>query len=54
MSTLAAAPPEASPGETTRTVAVTVPDWPLVAALDRHQRRGEETRRWTWPGTRCC
>ncbi|APX31914.1 DNA repair nucleotidyltransferase [Brachybacterium sp. P6-10-X1] len=24
---------------TTRTVAVTVPDWPLVAALDRHQRR---------------
>lgn len=43
MSTLAAAPPEASPGETTRTVAVTVPDWPLVAALDRHQRRGEET-----------
>ncbi|MGO3314904.1 MAG: DNA polymerase Y family protein [Brachybacterium tyrofermentans] len=23
----------------TRTVAVTVPDWPLLAALDRHQRR---------------
>lgn len=29
----------------TRTVAVTVPDWPLVAALDRHQRRSEETAR---------
>src|SRR5690606_13433999 len=27
---------------TTRTVAVTVPDWPLLAALDRHQRRSEE------------
>ena len=25
----------------TRTVAVTVPDWPLLAALDRHQRRLE-------------
>ena len=25
----------------TRTVAVTVPDWPLLAALDRHQRRTE-------------
>jgi protein ImuB len=28
-------------GAATRTVAVTVPDWPLVAALDRHQRRTE-------------
>ncbi|WP_245822747.1 hypothetical protein [Brachybacterium avium] len=26
----------------TRTVAVTVPDWPLLAALDRHQRRDED------------
>src|SRR5699024_9714889 len=26
----------------TRTVAVTVPDWPLVAALDRHQRRTDD------------
>ncbi|WP_226832063.1 DNA polymerase Y family protein [Brachybacterium sp. FME24] len=26
----------------TRTVAVTVPDWPLLAALDRHQRRETE------------
>ncbi|WP_158239393.1 DNA polymerase Y family protein [Brachybacterium sp. UMB0905] len=27
----------------TRTVAVTVPDWPLLAALERHQRRVEES-----------
>ncbi|MEE1651155.1 DNA polymerase Y family protein [Brachybacterium sp. J144] len=27
--------------DATRTVAVTVPDWPLLAALDRHQRRAE-------------
>ncbi|WP_114854776.1 DNA polymerase Y family protein [Brachybacterium sp. YJGR34] len=40
-------PPAAGPGgagapaarAATRTVAVTVPDWPLLAALDRHQRR---------------
>jgi len=32
----------AAPVTATRTVAVTVPDWPLVAALDRHQRRDEE------------
>src|SRR5690606_13134996 len=25
-----------------RTVAVTVPDWPLLAALDRHQRQEEK------------
>ncbi|MGP9536976.1 DNA polymerase Y family protein [Brachybacterium sp. AOP43-C2-M15] len=32
----------ASGGDATRTVAVTVPDWPLLAALDRHQRRLED------------
>ena len=37
MSTITAAPRTA-----TRTVAVTVPDWPLLAALDRHQRREEK------------
>lgn len=30
-----------APATATRTVAVTVPDWPLLAALDRHQRRRE-------------
>ncbi|MGO1409541.1 MAG: DNA polymerase Y family protein [Brachybacterium sp.] len=30
-------------GAATRTVAVTVPDWPLLAALDRHQRRSTAT-----------
>lgn len=38
-----AATPAPATARATRTVAVTVPDWPLVAALDRHQRRGEET-----------
>src|SRR5699024_10875806 len=37
-----AATPAARAGSAaTRTVAVTVPDWPLLAALDRHQRRRE-------------
>ena len=37
-----AATPSARAGSAaTRTVAVTVPDWPLLAALDRHQRRRE-------------
>lgn len=37
------APQEAA----TRTVAVIVPDWPLVAAVDRHVRREEESSRST-------
>lgn len=37
-----ATPATATPA--TRIVAVTVPDWPLLAALDRHQRREEEER----------
>src|SRR5699024_9789760 len=32
----------AAAARATRTVAVTVPDWPLLAALDRHQRRDED------------
>lgn len=32
---------DAATARATRTVAVTVPDWPLLAALDRHQRRLE-------------
>ena len=32
---------DATTARATRTVAVTVPDWPLLAALDRHQRRRE-------------
>ena len=32
---------DATTARATRTVAVTVPDWPLLAALDRHQRRLE-------------
>ena len=31
----------AAPAAPTRTVAVQVPQWPLMAALDRHQRRAE-------------
>lgn len=34
--------PAAPAAAATRTVAVTVPDWPLLAALDRHQRRAED------------
>src|SRR5699024_5314250 len=34
--------PAAPTAAATRTVAVTVPDWPLLAALDRHQRRTED------------
>lgn len=36
-----AAATDATAATATRTVAVTVPDWPLLAALDRHQRRDD-------------
>src|SRR5699024_3728327 len=41
-STPATPAPAARTAAATRTVAVTVPDWPLLAALDRHQRRVED------------
>lgn len=36
-------------GASTRTVAVRVPQWPLMAALDRHQRRAEADARGEEP-----